>query len=343
MSGSAVKASKAVNGSGVFEFVIEYLTSGKSTVTDSDIEGYKVISVGKDDNPAKNVNKNYRLTGNHGALSVSLVTIGSEEFSIEFLDGIGVVAPGLALNTNELYADDALEEGDDGYEYWSAINSYTPYISTESHTATLETVVQLSMVSNGALVQPDGAVQVTLQLYLNNDVSEYVFYTVGPDSALHQLTDYEIDEDGIITYQATTIDSLIAFHLTKNAPKMVEQEGLPEWIWYVVGGVGGALVIAATVTGIVVGKKKKAKKEEGDDTPDDDKPEDKKEEKPDKPEDKKEDKPEVKEEPKKEEPKPEPKAEEPKAEEPKPEVKEEPKAEPAPVKPRPSGEKSPHS
>ena len=341
LSGSAVKASKAVNGSGVFEFVIEYLTSGKSTVTDSDIEGYKVISVGKDDNPAKNVNKNYRLTGNHGALSVSLVTIGSEEFSIEFLDGIGVVAPGLALNTNEFYADDALEEGDDGYEYWSAINSYTPYISTESHTATLETVVQLSMVSNGALVQPDGAVQVTLQLYLNNDVSEYVFYTVGPDSALHQLTDYEIDEDGIITYQATTIDSLIAFHLTKNAPKMVEQEGLPEWIWYVVGGVGGALVIAATVTGIVVGKKKKAKKEEGDDTPDDDKPEDKKEEKPDKPEDKKDDKPEVKEEPKKEEPKkeepkPEPKAEEPKAEEPKAEVKEEPKAEPAPVKPRPS-------
>ena len=336
LSGSAVKASKAVNGSGVFEFVIEYLTSGKSTVTDSDIEGYKVISVGKDDTPAKNVNKNYRLTGNHGALSVSLVTIGSEEFSIEFLDGIGVVAPGLALNTNEFYADDALEEGDDGYEYWSAINSYTPYISTESHTATLETVVQLSMVSNGALVQPDGAVQVTLQLYLNNDVSEYVFYTVGPDSALHQLTDYEIDEDGIITYQATTIDSLIAFHLTKNAPKMVEQEGLPEWIWYVVGGVGGALVIAATVTGIVVGKKKKAKKEEGDDTPDDDKPEDKKEEKPDKPEDKKDDKPEVKEEPKKEEPKPEPKAEEPKAEEPKPEVKEEPKAEPAPVKPRPS-------
>ena len=327
-NGTAVKASKVLTGSGVFEFVIAYLNAGKSSVTDSSVSGYKVITVGADDAPSKDVDGNYTLTGNFGSLNISLVTIGNDDFSVEFLDGVGVVASGLKLTVTEIY-EDAPDDND--YFYWEAINTYTPYISTESHTATLEAVMRLRMVMGNTNVQPASRVRVGVQLYLNEEVDEYVFYTVGQDGALHLLTDYEIDDDGYITYETDVIDSLIAFHLEKNEPVVVEQ-GLPEWIWYAVGGGGGALVLASVITGVVVGKKKKDKKK-GDDTPDGDKPED------DKPEDKTEEpkteeKPEVK-----EEVKPEPKVEEKPAEAPK---AEEPKAEPTPeptpepVKPRPS-------
>ena len=328
-----VAANKVMIGAGVYEFVIEYLEKGNTTLTDAG-DGYSSIEVGTGDNPATNVDGNYRLSGNHGAYTVSVLTLGNEDFMVEYLDGVGVVASGVSLKVQELTE---WVESDEMYNYFMDIDTFTPYVSTASHTATLEVVMHLRMMQNKNVVQPNGTVYVTLYLYLEHDVDEYVFYQVGEDGYLHMLEDYTIYEDGYLEFTTDRIDSIAVFHLAKVEPAVIE-EGLPEWIWYAVGGGGGgAVVLASGITGIVVGRKKKAKKlAEGDDTPDDtpdgDKPEEEKKE---------EAKPE---EPKKEEVKPEPtpapKAEEPKA--PEAPKAEEPKAEPTPepapepVKPRPS-------
>ena len=328
-----VAANKVMTGAGAYEFVIEYLEKGNTTLTDAG-DGYSSIQLGVGENPATNVDGNYRLSGNYGAYTVSVLTLGNEDFMIEYLDGVGVVASGVSLKVEELTE---WVESDEMYNYFMDIDTFTPYVSTASHTATLEVVMHLRMMQNKNVVQPNGTVYVTLYLYLEHDVDEYAFYQVGEDGYLHMLEDYTIDEDGYLEFTTDRIDSIAVFHLAKVEPAVIE-EGLPEWIWYAVGGGGGgAVALASGITGIVVGKKKKAKKmAEGDDTPDDtpdgDKPEEEKKE---------EAKPE---EPKKEEVKPEPtpapKAEEPKA--PEAPKAEEPKAEPTPepapepVKPRPS-------
>ena len=326
-----VAANKVMTGAGAYEFVIEYLEKGNTTLTDAG-DGYSSIQLGVGENPATNVDGNYRLSGNYGAYTVSVLTLGNEDFMIEYLDGVGVVASGVSLKVQELTE---WVESDEMYNYFMDIDTFTPYVSTASHTATLEVVMHLRMMQNKNVVQPNGTVYVTLYLYLEHDVDEYVFYQVGEDGYLHMLEDYTMYEDGYLEFTTDRIDSIAVFHLAKVEPAVIE-EGLPEWIWYAVGGGGGAVVLASVITGVVVGKKKKAKKSEGDDTPDDtpdgDKPEEEKKE---------ETKPE---EPKKEEVKPEPtpapKAEEPKA--PEAPKAEEPKAEPTPepapepVKPRPS-------
>ena len=332
-----VSADKVMTGAGAYEFVIEYLEKSGSKVAAAE-DGYTSIEVGVTDSPAKSADGNYRLSGNYGAYTVSVLTLGNEDFMIEYLDGVGVVASGISLKVEELTE---WVESDEMYTYFMVIDTFTPSVSTASHTATLEVVMHLRMMQNKNIVQPNGTVYVTLYLYLEHDVDEYVFYQVGEDGYLHMLEDYTMYEDGYLEFTTDRIDSIAVFHLAKVEPAVVE-EGLPEWIWYAVGGGGGgAVALASVVTGVVVGKKKKAKKTaEGDDTPDDtpdgDKPEEEKKE---------EAKPE---EPKKEEVKPEPtpapKAEEPKApeapkaEEPKAEPTPEPTPEPAPepVKPRPS-------
>lgn len=331
-----VAANKVMTGAGAYEFVIEYLKNGNTTVTDAG-DGYSSIKLGVGENPSTNVDGNYRLSGNHGAYTVSVLTLGDEDFMIEYLDGVGVVASGISLKVQEVTE---FVESDEMYNYFMDIDTFTPYVSTASHTATLEVVMHLRMMQNKNVVQPNGTVFVTLYIYLEHDVDEYVFYQVGEDGYLHMLEDYTMYEDGYLEFTTDRIDSIAVFHLAKVEPAVAEA-GFPDWAWYVIGGGGGAVAIASVVTGVVVGKKKKLKKKaEGDDTPDDtpddtsdgDKPEEEKKE---------EAKPE---EPKKEEvtpePTPAPKAEEPKApEEPK---AEEPKAEPTPepapepVKPRPS-------
>ena len=327
-----VAANKVMTGAGAYEFVIEYLEKGNTTLTDAG-DGYSSIQLGVGENPATNVDGNYRLSGNYGAYTVSVLTLGNEDFMIEYLDGVGVVASGVSLKVEELTE---WVESDEMYNYFMDIDTFTPYVSTASHTATLEVVMHLRMMQNKNVVQPNGTVYVTLYLYLEHDVDEYAFYQVGEDGYLHMLEDYTMYEDGYLEFTTDRIDSIAVFHLAKVEPAVIE-EGFPEWAWYVIGGGGGAVVLASVITGVVVGKKKKAKKTaEGDDTPDDtpdgDKPEEEKKE---------EAKPE---EPKKEEVKPEPtpapKAEEPKA--PEAPKAEEPKAEPTPepapepVKPRPS-------
>lgn len=327
-----VAANKVMTGAGAYEFVIEYLEKGSSKVAETE-DGYTSIEVGAGDAPATSVDSNYRLSGNHGAYTVSVLTLGNEDFMVEYLDGVGVVASGVTLNVQELTE---WVESDEMYNYFMDIDSFTPYVSTASHTATLEVVMHLRMMQNKTVVQPDGTVYVTLYLYLEHDVDEYVFYQVGEDGYLHMLEDYTMYEDGYLEFTTDRIDSIAVFHLAKVEPAVVEA-GFPEWGWYAVGGGGGAVALASGITGVVVGKKKKIKKKAaGDDTPDDtpdgDKPEEEKKE---------EAKPE---EPKKEEVKPEPtpapKAEEPKA--PEAPKAEEPKAEPTPepapepVKPRPS-------
>lgn len=332
-----VAANKVMTGAGAYEFVIEYLEKGSSKVAEAE-DGYTSIEVGAGDTPATSVDSNYRLSGNHGAYTVSVLTLGNEDFMIEYLDGVGVVASGVTLNVQELTE---WVESDEMYNYFMDIDSFTPYVSTASHTATLEVVMHLRMMQNKTVVQPDGTVYVTLYLYLEHDVDEYVFYQVGEDGYLHMLEDYTMYEDGYLEFTTDRIDSIAVFHLAKVEPAVVEA-GFPEWGWYAVGGGGGAVALASGITGVVVGKKKKIKKKAaGDDTPDDtpdgDKPEEEKKEeaKPEEPK-KEEVKPEPTPAPKAEEPKaPEaPKAEEPKAEEPKAEPT--PEAAPEPVKPRPT-------
>ena len=327
-----VAANKVMTGAGVYEFVIEYLEKGSSKVAEAE-DRYTSIEVGAGDTPATSVDSNYRLSGNYASYTISVLTLGNEDFMIEYLDGVGVVASGVTLKAQEVYEE---IESDEMYNYFMDIDSFTPYVSTASHTATLEVVMHLRMMQNKTVVQPNGTVYVTLYLYLEHDVDEYVFYQVGEDGYLHMLEDYTMYEDGYLEFTTDRIDSIAVFHLAKVEPAVVEA-GLPEWIWYAVGGGGGAVALASGITGVVVGKKKKIKKKAaGDDTPDDtpdgDKPEEEKKE---------EAKPE---EPKKEEVKPEPtpapRAEEPKA--PEAPKAEEPKAEPTPepapepVKPRPS-------
>ena len=321
-----VSADKVMTGAGAYEFVIEYLEKSGSKVAAAE-DGYTSIEVGVTDSPAKSADGNYRLSGNYGAYTVSVLTLGNEDFMIEYLDGVGVVASGISLKVEELTE---WVESDELYTYFMVIDTFTPSVSTASHTATLEVVMRLRMMQNKTVVQPNGTVYVTLYIYLEHDVDEYAFYQVGEDGYLHMLEDYTMYEDGYLEFTTDRIDSIAVFHLAKVEPAVIEA-GLPEWIWYAVGGGGGgAVALASVVTGVVVGKKKKAKKTAGgddtpDDTPDGDKPE----------EEKKEDaKPE---EPKKEEVKPEP-TPAPKAEEPKAEPIPEPAPEPAPepVKPRPS-------
>ena len=302
-----------------------------------DIDGDKNNDYKKGDKkpPIAVVNANYEFLMNsgHGGFNVSVLTLGNEDFMIEYLDGVGIVASGVTLEVQELTE---WVESDEMYNYFMDIDTFTPYVSTASHTATLEVVMHLRMMQNKNVVQPNGTVYVILYLYLEHDVDEYVFYQVGEDGYLHMLEDYTMYEDGYLEFTTDRIDSIAVFHLAKVEPAAIEA-GFPQWAWYVIGGGGGAIVLASVVTGVVVGKKKKDKKKaEGDDTPDDtpdgDKPEEEKKE---------EAKPE---EPKKEEVKPEPtpapKAEEPKA--PEAPKAEEPKAEPTPepapepVKPRPS-------
>ena len=323
-----VSADKVMTGAGAYEFVIEYLEKSGSKVAAAE-DGYTSIEVGVTDSPAKSADGNYRLSGNYGAYTVSVLTLGNEDFMIEYLDGVGVVASGISLKVEELTE---WVESDEMYTYFMVIDTFTPSVSTASHTATLEVVMHLRMMQNKTVVQPNGTVYVTLYLYLEHDVDEYAFYQVGEDGYLHMLEDYTMYEDGYLEFTTDRIDSIAVFHLAKVEPAVIEA-GLPEWIWYAVGGGGGgAVALASVVTGVVVGKKKKAKKTAGgddtpDDTPDGDKPE----------EEKKEDaKPE---EPKKEEVKPEPtpapKAEEPKAPE-APKAEPTPEPAPEPVKPRPS-------
>ncbi len=257
--GKAQAASSVITGSGSFEFSIVYLEKSASTVTDYEVEGYKALEIGVDDKPSKDIDGNYRLISNFGNYNVSSTEFGDEFFAIEFLDGVGVVSSkGLVLETTEIYID---EVDEDLYDYFLRVDSHAGLISTSTHKASLESVTQLRLRSAGEIVQPNSPVKVSVQLYLVEDVSEYVFYTVGRDGKLHKLEEgtFTIDEDGYLEYTTDFIDAVAAFHMEGQ-----EDDSLPWWIWLIVG-IGGALIIVVIITVSVIATKKKKKKQDNPD------------------------------------------------------------------------------
>ena len=274
-----------ITGTGTYEFTIQYLTSGSSDVSKYEADkDYMVISVEVGDKPSSKINENYVLSGNIGYFKVSSSMVGKPGLSMEFVDGSTISVPGLKLTATEITE---FVESNKLYDYWLSIESHEPYIKANGNRADLEVIMQLRLMNNDVVVQPGKEVQVTVNFLLEYDVSEYTFYIVGKDGMLHLIEDYTITEDGTLTFKTSHIDSVAAFRMVVD--ESLQQNELPPWLWYAVGG-GAGLIVVIIIVACSVAAAKKKKKNKGDDTPDDDKPAKKEKEPKEKKADKKADK-----------------------------------------------------
>ncbi|MBO5982704.1 MAG: hypothetical protein J6Q06_02370, partial [Clostridia bacterium] len=328
------RPSKLITGPGYYAFTIVYLSSGSSDVEKYD-GGYISVAVETNEKPSTKISDNYVLIGTYnGTFTVKTKTIKSEDVTLEFV-GDPIVSSTLKITSAEITE---FVESDALYEYWLAIDKFTPHINYAlyeagtDYLADLEVIIQLRLMNGKTIVQPGREVKLTVNLLLEYAIEEYKFYMVGADGLLHEIENYTIDDNGALVFTTSHIDSIVAFHLTVDE----SANKLPDWIWYVVGGGAALIVIIIVVVCCAVGAKKKKAKGNPDGTDPAGGTEKKSEKKPEtKPEKKAKEKPEkkVKEKPeKKAEPKPEKKAE--KKAEPKVEKKAEPaKATPAPQAP----------
>ena len=340
------RPSKLITAPGYYSFTIVYLSSGSSDVEKYD-GCYISVAVETGEKPSTKINENYVLIGTYnGTLSVKTRTVRTEDVVLEFVTGDPIISSSLKITSEEITE---FVESDALYDYWLAIDKFTPHVNYAlyeagtDYVADLEVIMQIRLMNGKTIVQPGREVQLTVNFLLEYAIEEYKFYMVGADGLLHEIESYTIDDNGALVFTTTHIDSIVAYHLTVD-----ESAGqLPDWFWYVVGGGAGLIVIIIVVVCSVVGAKKKKAKGNPDGTDpsedkekkDDNKPEKKAEKKAkEKPEKQVKEKAEKKPEPqpeKKAEPKAEQKAEPAKAEK-KPEPKVEKKAEPAKAAPAPA-------
>ena len=246
---------------GTYGFTIQYLASGWADISEYEQnDEYVVITVDTLNNGGTTVNSNYVLSNNVGRINVATKSVGNADLSMHYTDGTEIDALGLQLRAIEITED---VESDTLYDYWLAIESNETHIRANGMIGDLEIVMQLRLMQNGKVVQPGKEVEITVAIYLENPIEEYVFYAVGKDGNLNALEGYDLTEDGVLTYKTTHIDSIAAFHMVEDVAlknKIEEAENadtLPPWLWYAVGGGAGLIVVIIIIVCCVVASKKK--------------------------------------------------------------------------------------
>ncbi|MBO7221891.1 MAG: hypothetical protein J6V37_02460, partial [Clostridia bacterium] len=249
------RPSKLITGPGYYAFTIVYLSSGSSDVEKYD-GGYISVAVETNEKPSTKISDNYVLIGTYnGTFTVKTKTIKSEDVTLEFV-GDPIVSSTLKITSAEITE---FVESDALYEYWLAIDKFTPHVNYAlyeagtDYLADLEVIIQLRLMNGKTIVQPGREVKLTVNLLLEYAIEEYKFYMVGADGLLHEIENYTIDDNGALVFTTSHIDSIVAFHLTVDE----SANKLPEWIWYVVGGGAALIVIIIVVVCCAVGAKKR--------------------------------------------------------------------------------------